>query len=179
MSQRSASIFAVIAAVMLGGTTVLAAPAWVKYTHPQLGFSLNYPESWTPAGETSGVDFMALGPNAAGMPGLRLNVNVTHDAIPSGTSVDVYHAKTQDVLKSIFNGYRLLQADRVKTGSFPAMLRQYTWKTNNGVEIYQLQLVTVDRTRGFIATGTTGAASGQLEDEAKLLATILMTFRPR
>ncbi len=179
MSHRFVSILTVIAAVTIAATTGLAAPAWVTYRHPQLGFSLNYPGSWAPAGEVSGVDFMALGPNAAGLPGVRLNVNVTHDTIPSGTSVDVYHDKTQDVLKSIFNAYRLLQVDRVKTGSFPAMLRQYTWKANNGVEIYQLQLVTVDGTRGFIATGTTGAASGQLEGEAKLLANILMTFRPR
>lgn len=177
MSVRSTSIVAFMIMILLA-TATAAAPAWVKYTHPQLGFSLNYPENWTTA-EMSGVDFMTLGPDAVGLPGMRLNVNVTHETVPAGTSADVYHTKTEEVLKSIFHEYRLLRTDRVKAVTYPALLRQYTWKANNGMELYQLQLVTVDGTRGFIVTGTTGAASAKLEDETKLLARILVTFQPR
>lgn len=168
----------IVTTALLANIPTAAAPAWVKYTHPQLGFSLSYPESWT-VQAVSGADFVAVGPAAAGVAGLRLNVNVTHEAVPEGTSADVYHTKSEEALKTIFGGYRLLQAAQVKAGTFPAVLRAYTWKTNTGMDIYQLQLITVDGSRGFIVTGTTGAASTKLEDETTLLTDILVTFRPR
>jgi len=63
--------------------------------------------------------------------------------------------------------------------SYAAVVRYYTWKRNDGVELYQMQLVTVAGSRGYVVTGTTTTASTRLADEAKLLVSILLTFRPK
>src|SRR2546428_6851070 len=63
--------------------------------------------------------------------------------------------------------------------SYAAVVRYYTWKRNDGVELYQMQLVTVAGRRGYVVTGTTTTASTRLADEANLLVSILLTFRPK
>lgn len=176
---RRVAFVAVLAIAVASGAVLAAVPAWLKFTHPELGFSVSYPGDWMLAGGVAGVDFVALGPEVAGVRGMRLNVNVTHDPVPAGTSVDVYHTRSEEVLKSTFSGYRPVQAARVNVGTFPAVLRQYTWKRNDGVELYQLQLLTIDRARGYVVTGTTLAVSSHLKGEAKALANIMLTFRPR
>lgn len=178
MFQRG-TVVAILAIAIVSGTALAAAtPAWLKFTHPELGFSVSYPEDWILAGRMAGVDFVALGPQVAGVQGMRLNVNITHDVVPSGTSVDVYHAKSEEVLRSTFSAYRPVRAARVTIGTFPAVLRQYTWKRTDGVELYQLQLLTIDTARGYVVTGTTLAGSSHLKGETNALANIMLTFRP-
>lgn len=178
MAVQSTLLLVVMLTTLPANGAMAGAQAWVRYTHPQLGFSLSYPESWTEQA-ISGADFAAIGPMASGVPAVRLNVNVTHEAVPEGMSVDVYHVKTEEVLKTIFNGYHLVQTTQAKAGAVPAVIREYTWKLNNGIEITQLQLVTVDGNRGFVVTGTTSTASTKLPDETKLLGRILVSFQPR
>lgn len=122
---------------------------------------------------------MAVGPNPAGVQSLRLNVNVTTEQVPAGITVDQYDAQNESGQGMLFHEYRRLRTDRTQVGGFPATLRYYTWKRNDGVEIYQMQLVTVASARGYVITGTTVSTSARLAEEAKLLVTILLTFRPR
>lgn len=180
MTFQRGTVVAILAIAIACGTALAApAPAWLKFTHPELGFSVSYPEDWILAGGVAGVDFVALGPQVAGVQGMRLNINITHDAVPAGTSVDVYHVKSEEVLKSTFSAYHLVQAARLTIGTFPAVLRQYTWKRGDGVELYQLQLLTIETARGYVITGTTLAGSSHLKGETKALSTIMLTFRPR
>lgn len=179
MTCRRVAVVAILTITLASATALAEVPAWLKFTHPELGFSVRYPGDWTLASGVSGVDFVALGPTVAGVQGMRLNVNITHDAVPAGTSVDVYHTKSEEVLKSTFSAYRLVQTRRITIGDFPAVFRQYTWKRNDGIELYQLQLLTIDRVRGYVVTGTTLAVSSHLKGEAKALANIMLTFRPR
>ena len=182
MTFQRGTVVAILAIAITCGTALAApapAPAWLKFTHPELGFSVSYPEDWILAGGVAGVDFVALGPQVAGVQAMRLNVNITHDAVPAGTSVDVYHTKSEEVLKSTFTAYRLVRSARITIGTFPAVLRQYTWKRTDGIELFQLQLLTIDTTRGYVVTGTTLAGSSHLKGETKALATIMLTFRPR
>jgi len=166
---RRGVVVAILAIVITSGTALAASPAWLKFTHPELGFSVSYPEDWMLAGGVAGVDFVALGPQVAGVQGMRLNVNITHD---------VYHTKSEEALKSTFSAYRPVQTARLKIGTLPAVLRQYTWKRNDGIELYQLQLLTIDSARGYVVTGTTLAGSSHLKGETKALANIMLTFRP-
>ena len=159
--------------------TALATEGWQTFTHPELGFSLSYPDSWAETKGPSGVVFMALGPAPAGVLGFRMNVNVTHEEIPSGMNVEDYEAQNESGLGLLFAGYRRLRSDRLMISSYAAVVRYYTWKRNDGVELYQIQLVTVAGSRGYVVTGTTTTASTRLADEAKLLVSILLTFRPK
>lgn len=172
-----AIILSVLLLVLPG--TARAAEGWQTYTHPQLGFSLSYPDGWAESKGPSGVVFMALGPLAAGGPTLRLNVNVTYEEIPASMNVEDYESQNESGLGMLFAGYRRLRSDRLMIGSYPAVVRYYTWKRGDGVELYQLQLVTLAGTRGYVVTGTTTTASTRLADEAKLLVSILLTFRPK
>ena len=166
--------------VLLQAAPVLAAPQeWVQYTHPQLGFSLSYPKNWAPTQGVTGIAFMTVGPNPAGVADLRLSVNVTMEQLPPNTTVEEYDAQNESGMGLLFQGYRRLRVDRTKIGSVPALLRYYTWKRNDGIELYQMQLVAVVGNRGYVVTGTTASTSKRLMDEAKLLVSILLTFRPR
>lgn len=179
MARRAAGL--IISAVVLAalGSAALAAPGWQTFTHPKLGFSLSYPDSWSVTRGPTGVVFMALGPNPAGVQNLRINVNVGYEEIPAGMTLEEYEAQNESGLGLLFSGYQRLRTDKTVAGDSPAVLRYYTWKRNDGVELYQMQLVTVAGTRGYVVTGTTSTASTRLADEAKLLASIVSTFRPR
>lgn len=122
---------------------------------------------------------MALGPVAASAQNFRLNVNVTYEELPSGMNVENYEAQNEAGLGVLFTGYRRLRSDRLMIGAYPAVVRYYTWKRGDGVELYQMQLVTLAGNRGYVVTGTTTTASSHLADEAKLLVSILLTFRPK
>ena len=168
-----------ILALLVPTGTALATEGWQTFTHPQLGFALSYPDGWTQAKGPTGVAFMAVGPAPAGGPGFRMNVNVTYEEIPSGMNVEDYEAQNESSLGLLFTGYHRLRSDRTMIGSFPAVVRYYTWKRGDGVELYQMQLVTIAGSHGYVVTGTTTTSSSRLADEAKLLISILLTFRPR
>src|SRR2546430_5583818 len=142
--QRAGSL-AIFLSVLLLATpgTAQATAGWQTYTHPQLGFSLSHPDGWAETNGPSGVAFMALGPAAAGGQSFRLNVNVTSEELPSGMNVEDYEAQNESGLGLLFTGYRRLRTDRLLIGSYPAVVRYYTWKRGDGVELYQLQLVTL------------------------------------
>ncbi|HTE03614.1 MAG TPA: DcrB-related protein [bacterium] len=178
--RRAGSLAILLSTLLLAlPGTAQATAGWQTYTHPQLGFSLSYPDEWVATNGPSGVVFMVLGPAAAGAQNFRLNVNVTSEELPSGINVEDYEAQNESGLGLLFTGYRRLRSDRLLIGSYPAVVRYYTWKRGDGVELYQLQLVTLAGSRGYVVTGTTTTASTRLADEAKLLVSILLTFRPK
>src|SRR5436309_15120002 len=93
---RRGVVVAILAIVITSGTALAASPAWLKFTHPELGFSVSYPEDCMLAGGVAGVDFVALGPQVAGVQGMRFNVNITHDPVPAGTRVHRYLPKGEE-----------------------------------------------------------------------------------
>src|SRR5437667_11164700 len=104
---RRGVVVAIFAVVIASSTVLAASPAWLKFTHPELGFSVSYPEDWMLAGGVAGVDVVALGPQVARVQGMRVNVNITHDPVPAGTSVDLYNTKSDESLRSQFIVHRL------------------------------------------------------------------------
>src|SRR2546427_10122386 len=93
---RHGVVVAIFAVVIASSTVLAASPAWLKFTHPELGFSVSYPEDWMLAGGVAGVDFVALGPQVAGVQGMRVNVNITHDAVPAGGSLARLQTKSAE-----------------------------------------------------------------------------------
>lgn len=177
MAARSVAVL--LLAVLLAAGPSSAAAAWLKFVHPKLGFSFSYPSGWVIAPPIHGIEVMVIGPEPAGVSGVRLNVNVTSEALPPGVSVDAYETANESQLQLLFHGYKRLRTDRTKAGGHAALLRYFTWKRNDGVELYQMQLVTVSDAQGYVVTGTTATSSAKLADDAQLLASILASFRPR
>ncbi len=179
MAVQATSILTLIVALLFApAITTTAAPGWVTYTHPQLGFSLSYPESWE-ATDPSPFDFRMRTPSS-GAPGTYLNVFVAHNNVAFGTSLETYFTITGQgqAASTQISEYTLLRTDRVMLGLSPALLRHITYSAN-GTGFRTQQLMIVDGTRGFRVQGTTRSASTTLEDDVHLLTDIVMTFRPR
>lgn len=156
-----------------------AQTTWDQFTHPRYGFSIKYPSNWEIDGGKDPLVFMAIGPMANGVSSFRINVNIVTEAVPGDISLERYEAVNESQMGLLFQNYRRLRTDRTTVGSVPALLRYFTWKRNDGVEIYQMQLNVVSRGRAYVVTGTTTTQSAQLQQEADLLARILQTFRVR
>jgi hypothetical protein len=179
LAVQATSILTLVLALLLPPViTTTAATPWVMYTAPRLGFSIGFPTSWAPT-VARGFVFAVIGPAAADLPTIRLNVTVAVAELPSGTTPDVFDTQTEEMMQANVkvNEYRVLQIERVTVGTLPAMFRVYTWKRKEGLGLHVQQLVVVRGTRGYVVTGTTGAASSQLDDEVSLLKSILMTFQ--
>src|SRR2546430_14852653 len=81
--RRPAGSLAILLSTLLLALpgTAQATAGWQTYTHPQLGFSLSYPDEWVATNGPSGVVFMVLGPLAAGAANFPVNGYCT----PRGT----------------------------------------------------------------------------------------------
>ncbi|MDR7471449.1 MAG: DcrB-related protein [Armatimonadota bacterium] len=176
MTARMAAALCGLLLVASGAAS--AATGWATFTHPRLGFTLSYPPGWEVARTATGVVLLVVGPPPAGVSGLRMNVSVTHEEVPPGMTVEQYDSQNESGMGLLFTGYRRLRADRTRVGDYPAVVRYYTWIRGDGVELYQMQLAAIAGTRGYVVTGTTAAASRRLAEEARLLVSILLTFRP-
>jgi len=152
--------------------------AWREFKHPAFGFSLSYPEVWEAASEDGPIAFMVVGPAPAGVDGIRLSVNVTTERVPADLTVDRFESLSESRMGLLFQSYNRLRTDRLSLGGHRAILRYYTWKRNDGLEVYQMQLHVVAAGRAYVVTGTTAARSAQLKNEADLLLRIVSTFRP-
>jgi len=179
MKRRTSAWIVAALMTVLVAASVHAASAWLQYIHPRLGFSLTYPAGWIVGPKTSGIEVMVLSPSPVSPGGVRLNVNVVSENLPPGVTIEQYVEANESQLRLLFHGYKRLRTDRTKVGEYVARLRYFTWTRNDGVELYQLQLVTIAGTNGYVVTGTTAASSPNLQSEVQLLATILAGFRPK
>jgi hypothetical protein len=176
--RATACVVLSVLTVLLAGSA-RAAEGWLTFTHPELGFTLSYPGSWSVSKNPTGIVFMAIGPSSAAVPTRKMNVNVTYEEVRADTTVDQYDFQNESGLGMLFHGYQRLRTDKTVIDAHPALIRYYTWTMGDGTELYQMQLVTIAGTHAYVVTGTTSKSSSKLADEAQLLATILLTFRPR
>ncbi len=164
--------------VIVAGTPAASAGSgWKVFTHPFHGFSLTYPDAWVVARPSSQLIAVVLIGPRVGVSDVRLNVNVVVESLTTSMTPEQYQAANEPFFRQIAHGYHHLRTDRLTAGTLPVLLRYYSWKRNDEVELYQVQLLTVVGTRGYVVTGTTAAHSPNLNSEAQLLARIVMTFR--
>ena len=169
---------AVLGVLLLSSTSgALAASEWQTFTHPDLGFTLSYPDGWSVSKNPTGIVFMVIGPSSASVPAFKMNINVSYEEVRANTPLDQYDAQNESGQGPLFHGYQRLRTDKTVIDAYPALIRYYTW-TNGGTELYQMQLVTIAGTHAYVVTGTTAKASTKLADELQLLVRILLTFRP-
>lgn len=171
-------IAAAAALILVMGTAAAGQDTWATFKHQAFGFSLTYPYGWEITSEDGTLAVMVLGPAPAGIDSLRLNVNVTTERVPAEMTVDRFEALSESRMGLVFNGYQRLRADRTSVAGRPAILRYYTWKRNDGLEIYQIQLYILIPERAYVVTGTTATKSVALQQEVGLLLRIIQTFRP-
>ena len=178
MPRRIVGVAAAAALVLVLGTAAVAQSVWSSFKHPSFGFSLTYPREWEVTSDDGTLAVMIMGPEPAGVRSLRLNVNVTTDRVPAGMTVERFEAVSESRMGLLFNAYQRLRTDRTTVSGVPAVLRYYTWKRNDGLELYQMQLYIVAGDRAYVVTGTTSTQSAGLQREAALLLRIIQTFRP-
>ena len=155
-----------------------AAEGWKRFVHPSQGFALSYPADWDVVQRKGVVGLAVVGPEIPGAGGMHVSVSVGSETMPRAMSLDQYESVTESKIALIFGGYQRLRTDRTQIGGHSAILRYYTWRRNDGLGIYQMQLYTLAGRRAYVVTATTTTTSPTLEQDAALLRRIMLTFTP-
>src|SRR5574341_109284 len=164
--------------LLVAAAGMLAADAWPRFIHPSLGFSLSYPAGWEVLPIREGtIGVAVLGPQIPGTSGLRRNVNVATEVLPHEGNIEMIEALAERQVSLILSNYQRLRSDRTTVGGRPAILRYFTWKRNDGLLMYQMQLFTYAGRRAYVVTGTTLATSPAIAQEAGILQRIVASFR--
>lgn len=178
MRRGAAVALVAVCALLAAAAGTHAADAWPRFVHPSLGFSLSYPAGWEVLPVREGTIGVAiLGPQIPGTGGLRMNVNVATEVLPQEGNIETIEALAERQVSLILSDYQRLRSDRTTVGGRPAILRYFTWKRNDGLLIYQMQLFTYAGRRAYVVTGTTLATSPAIAQEAAILQRIVASFR--
>lgn len=178
MRRGAAVALVAVCALLAAAAGTYAADAWPRFVHPSLGFSLSYPAGWEVLPVREGTIGVAiLGPQIPGTGGLRMNVNVATEVLPQEGNIETIEALAERQVSLILSDYQRLRSDRTTVGGRPAILRYFTWKRNDGLLIYQMQLFTYAGRRAYVVTGTTLATSPAIAQEAAILQRIVASFR--
>jgi hypothetical protein len=176
--RRTVVLLVALGCLASGAVPATGAPGWKRFVHPTLKFALSYPASWTVVSQQGAIAVAVVGPQIAGAPGMNLSVNVASEILPKGMTLEQYESATESKIALVFSGYQRLRTDRPQVGARAAVLRYFTWKRNDGLGIYQMQLYMVAGRRAYVVTATTTTSSPSLEQEAALLRSIMLTFNP-
>jgi hypothetical protein len=164
---------------------------WKQFTHPDLGFSVNYPPGWVPRIVNDPDDLqlrlVLIGPPAARVPPVELAVSVsTNLTSPTETAEDLFAEIFGDVSKPVGNA-RVLRVDRTRLSGIPAIIVYATSITKStpyatsyprGSAIYVMVLLVAAKSRAYVVSTITALDSTQLAAEIQLLQAILGSFRP-
>ena len=144
---------------------------------PKGRFTIDFPADWQvlkPNGgmiAILGVATARKGPNPA-------SVNVVVEDLPRALSPENYAGLSERMLRTVFHDYTPVQEGSATIGGQAAYYRYYTWQTNTGVVLYQLQVYfTVDR-RGFVITGSTVNDPQYTRIYVPIITQIIESFRP-
>jgi hypothetical protein len=92
------------------------------------------------------------------------NLIVSGEPLAAPTTVDEYAALQRQHFESALHAFDEVSVTRFALPSgHDAIVRHYTWQTEDDVPITQFQAYVVDGGRGYTATGTTITGSGGLE----------------
>ena len=170
-----------IAGLLLGAC--LAAPAWAQSPAMRpvsdVGgrFTISFPAEWevqTREGDKPAI--IGVAP-ANGAP-VRPNINVVIDALQSPASSEELAQAAEPTMRAIFHEFTVVQEGRMQIGGLPAYYRYYTWRANNGIALYQIQVYMTVGSRAFVITGTTENDPQRIRESMPLLVRIIDTFRP-
>lgn len=170
----AALVCAALAATAVGSARAQV-PLPQAVNDPHGRFEMRFPADWEVATKTEGmIALIAAGPAAAGH---RPTVNVVVESLPSAASPEAYAAAAERLAKVTFHNYTVIRASNASVGGRPAYYRYFTWETNTGVTLYQLQVFFTEGQTGFVVTGTTINDQDRILQDMPLATQIIQTFR--
>lgn len=138
-------------------------------------FAMSFPTDWEVATRIDGiVALLGAGPANAGH---RPTVNVVVETLPNPMPPQTYAAAAEPLAKATFHNYTVVQQSSASVRGRPAYYRYFTWETNTGVALYQLQVFMTDGPTGFVVTATTVNDRDHILREMPLMTQIIETFR--
>jgi hypothetical protein len=142
---------------------------------PHGRFAMSFPTDWEVATKTEGmVALVGAGPPAGGH---RPTVNVVVEPLPNPMPPDAYAAAAERLAQAAFHNYTVIQEASAAIGGRPAYYRYFTWETNTGATLYQLQVFVTEGKTGFVVTGTTLDTRDRILNDMPLVTQIIETFR--
>lgn len=168
-----------LVAIILVATAASAALGadWVTYTHPEHGFTIQYPGDWTRLSGDKDVLLIVVGPRSAA--GVPLGFIILGAALkPGETVVDDFEEFLARAAPTRLQGYQPLRTDRATIDGRPAVIHYLTY-IQNGVRMYAMLAAMAGGRYGYLIIASTSASSPQLREEINLLQRIILTFRPR
>jgi len=144
---------------------------------PKGRFTIDFPADWRILTPQSGmVAVMGIAP-PQGNPH-RASVNVIVEDLPRDMSAQAYAEISEQMLKTIFQDYTVVQQGPIAIAGQAAYYRYYTWRTNTGQVFYQVQVYVTAGRRGFVITGSTLNEPESTRGDVPIIVQIIGTFRP-
>lgn len=139
-------------------------------------FSISFPADWeirtSPSGKPA---IMGLAPAQGG--GVRTSVNVVVETLSDRSLPEDLAQAAEPMQRTIFRAYAIVQEGPATIGGRPAYYRYYTWLTNTGVSLYQVQVYFTSGKTAFIVTGSTLNDPDRIQADVPLIARIIETFK--
>ena len=168
------AIAALLAGVVLPGT---ADPAAMRYVADVQGrCRIAFPAGWkvsTPSSDAPAVQGVDV---RTGPP--YLNVNVVIEPLPEALTAADYAHKSKPLMAAMLHGFALLQEGPAQIAHRASYYRYYTWESNDGRELYQVQAYFTMGRLGFVLTGTTVNDPSRIRADMAVVSQIFETFTP-
>ncbi len=138
-------------------------------------FAMSFPVDWDVITKVDGmVAVLGAGPVNGGH---RPTVNVVVESLPNPMPPQTYAAAAEQLARTAFHNYTVVQESSASVRGRPAYYRYFTWETNTGVTLYQLQVFLTDGQTGYVVTATTINDRGRIMQDMPLMTQIIETFR--
>lgn len=178
LKRRLTYWFAALLCAALAALTASTVHAQVtlpqSVNDPRGRFAMSFPADWEVVTKVDGmVALIGAGPAKAGH---RPSVNVVVESLPKPMPPDTYAAAAEPLAKTTFHNYTVVQQSSASVQGRPAYYRYFTWETNTGVTLYQLQVFFTDGPTGFVVTATTVNDPDRIREEMPLMTQIIDTF---
>lgn len=151
-------------------------PLPVSVRDPQGRFAMNFPADWGVITKPQGnmVALLASGPAKAGY---RPTVNVVVEALPNPMPPEAYAVAAGRLAQAVFHNYTVIQESAAAIRGRPVYYRYFTWETNAGVALYQMQVFFTEGQTGFVVTGSTINNRDRILQDMPLVTQIIESFR--
>jgi len=138
-------------------------------------FTMNFPADWEVVTRAQGmVALLGAGPANADT---RPTVNVVVEPLPNPMSPQAYAAAAERLAKTVFHNYTVIQESAAAIRGRPVYYRYFTWETNSGMVLYQMQVFLTEGQTGYVLTGSTINDRDRVLQDMPLVTQIIETFR--
>lgn len=166
-----------VVAALFAGLLLPARSAGLQYVVDVKGrFKIGFPAGWRVATPQSDA------PAVQGIDGQSdvpyLNVNVVVETLPRPVTSAEFGRRSKPLMASTLREFVVLQEGPARIAHRPAYYRYYTWKSNTGSALYQVQAYFTVGLQGFVLTGTTGNDPGRIRKDVPVISQIFETFTP-